>query len=246
MNNDIVNEKELILLYGLRTARQRKRAQRESFEKKLRALGRERVELRRKKNNLGWVELDPPVMRGWKRFFVLRDDVAESIYATFFQNILDKINTTTFSNRKDFKVKKKRQRRWKYNIKKHELLAPFAWQFNKLGFSEIERSFFEERTVMNYHRVWVTMYVFKEPWRFVLKVRPNMITRTRIRDVEMESRYSEIMNYFENRALDSKLSRLQGCSSHCRGWKEWEKEDEKYEFKNRAFTQILDKLKEEI
>src|SRR5882762_4574889 len=107
MNNEFVNEQEDILLYGLRTARQRKRIQYKGFEKKLRALDREREKLWQQQRNLGWVELKPPVMRGWKRFFVLRDDVAESIYATFFQNILDKIGTVNISNRKDFKARKK-------------------------------------------------------------------------------------------------------------------------------------------
>ena len=244
MNNKFLNEEADILLYGLRTARQKKRMQYKGFEKKLRALDRERQELWEKKRNLGWIELNPPVMRGWKRFFVLRDDVAESIYATFFQNILDKINTTVFSNRKDFKVRKKRLKRWKYDVKKQELLRPVAWQFRKMGFSEKEQSFFGEKLIMNQQRMWITVYEFKEPWRFVLKVRPNMITRTRIRDVEMESRHGELMNYFKRRNLEPALSKLKGGRyQYGRRW-DGERKKEVYEFKSKSVTKILDAIKE--
>lgn len=73
--------------------RQKKRMQYEDFDKQLISLDKKRDDLQELKRNLGWEPLIPPVQKGWKRFFVLRDDVERSKHAEFFQNILKKINT---------------------------------------------------------------------------------------------------------------------------------------------------------
>jgi len=245
MNNDIVNNETILLCYRPRTKRQRKRAQHKGFEKKLRALDSERQDLWQKKQNLGWVDLDKPVMRGWKRFFVLRDNVANSIHAEFFKSILDKIGTVTFSNRKDFKARKKRVRKWKYEAKKQELLMPEAGQFKKLNFSEKEQLFFEEKTIMNPQKAWVKVYEFKDPWRFVLKIKPNMITRSRVRNVEMESRLAELDNYFERNYLKPALFKLKGDSYNW--YKEWRDElrgKDDRRFKNIPLPKLLDAIED--
>jgi hypothetical protein len=243
MNNDIVNNETDLLYYRLRTERERKRAQRKGFEKKLRALDRERRDLWQKQRNLGWVKLEKPVIRGWKRFFVLRDDVAESIHAEFFKSILDKIGTVNFSNRKDFKARKKRVKKWGYETKKQELLKPEAWQLKKMNFTEKEQSFFEEKVILNKHRLWVKVYEFKEPWRFVLKIKPNMITHTRVRNVEMESRAAELDNYFDMNYLQPRLDKLYGWSYKYR--RDYEKRQEVYVFENKPLREVLDAVKEE-
>jgi hypothetical protein len=246
MNNNIVNNETDLLCYRMRTARQRKRARLKDFEKRLRALDRERKDLWQKKCNLGWIELKPPVMRGWKRYFVLREDVARSKYADFFQGVLDKINTVDYSNRKDFRARKKRLRKWKYETKKQKLIEPGVWEFNKMNFSEKEKQFFEEKLILNYRRVWVKIYVFTEPWRFVLKVRPNMVCRTRIRSEEMETELAYIYRYIESRHLEPKLYRLKGSSY--RSYHDWQrhaesKDDKK--FRNTPLPKILDEIKAE-
>jgi hypothetical protein len=168
---------EDILCYKLCTARQKKRRQYEELEKKLIALHKEERALYGQIRNLGWEPLVPPVQKGWKRFFVLRDDVARSKQADFFQNILEKINTHDWSHRKDFMIRKRRFGRKKYAVKEQRLLQPREWQFEKPGFDENEKQMFHEE----YHyetgkRDPIKRYVFDEPWRFVLRVRPNMIT----------------------------------------------------------------------
>ncbi len=82
--------------------------QRKQFERKLIQLFFEQRNLSEQISNLGYEKLDPPVQRGWKRFFVLRKDIARSDDALFFQKLLDKINTIEYSSRKDFKVKRRR------------------------------------------------------------------------------------------------------------------------------------------
>ena len=102
--------------HRLRTARQKKWAAKEAQKKLLLGLHKERMELQHQQQNLGYVALIPPIVKGWKRYFVLRDDVARSKDAAFYQNILDKINKVEYCSRKDFRrkvryVRKKKE--WK-------------------------------------------------------------------------------------------------------------------------------------
>lgn len=133
---------EEILCYRLRTACNKKSAQRKDFQKRLIALHKEERALRKQKWNLGWEPLVPPVQKGWKRSFVLREDVARSRYAAFYEGILARINTTLWSHRKDFMKKKRAFGRKKYVVREQFLLKPNEHDFQKLGFSEAEKQQF--------------------------------------------------------------------------------------------------------
>jgi hypothetical protein len=186
-----------ILSYRLRTVRQKKRMQYEDFDKQLIQLYKEDRALWRQKRNLGWEPLVPPVQKGWKRFFVLREDVARSKHAEFFENILNKINTFDWSYRKDFRIRKRRYGRNKYGVKQQSLLRPYEFEFHRMEFTDAEKQFFDEHWMYNYKRDLVKRYFFNEPWRFVLRVRPNMIDKIRKRDEALEKRMQEIGDYLE-------------------------------------------------
>ena len=183
-----------ILCYRIRTARQKKRMQYEDFDKQLIALSKEEIILHN--HNPGWEPLTPPVQRGWKRFFVLRDDVARSDDAQFFQNILAKINTEKWSYRKDFKKKKRKSGKKIYVVRGHELQKPDEQEFKKLNFTIAEREFFHaEYHYDQWRKGFVIHFAFSEPWRFVLRVRPNLIDKQRKIDSVTEARLAEISNY---------------------------------------------------
>jgi hypothetical protein len=93
----------------LKSARRKKRLHKKDQDRKLIQLFNELKRLQVEQRNLGFAELIPPIQRGWKRFFVLRQDVLTSKEGSFFQELLEKINTTEYSHRRDFKVKKRRR-----------------------------------------------------------------------------------------------------------------------------------------
>ena len=198
MDRKLINEYGTdILCYRLRTARQKTRMQYEDFDKRLTQLNKEQKELIQVQRDLGWEPLVPPFQRGWRRSFVLREDVARSKDAEFFENILKRINTEQWSYRRNFFVKKRKWGR-KFYVTKHQKLQQFYdWQFEKLHFNEKERQYFD--LVYVYHRrdSPTPKYVFKEPWRFVLRVRPNIVDKVRVKDVELEARIQEIDDYIE-------------------------------------------------
>jgi hypothetical protein len=247
MDTKIIQEYgEDILCYRLRTARQKKRMQYEDFDKHLIQLHKEEKALYEQRKNLGWEPLVPPVQKGWKRFFVLRDDVARSREADFFQAILKKINTYDWSYRKDFIIRKRRFGRKKYRVKEQRLLAPYEWHFAKLDFSDSEKQMFHE--VFHYEK-WskgpVRRFVFNEPWRFVLRVRPNMITKVRKKDEVIEARLKEIDSYMRRDNNRNRQTKLLYGDSRQRYWKREELIKEKNPLKDRSVQQIMDELKNE-
>src|SRR3954453_19280406 len=176
MNKHSINESTALLQFRLRTARHKKRMQYEDWDKQLLALQRESNALHKQQRNLGWIELHPPVMRGWKRYFVLRDEFAKGRQAPFFERILSKINTTQYSHRKDFKVKKRKGGKKVYVATEQHLYNPNPYYFNKMEFTEAEKQFFEERVITDERTGNLSrIFVFTEPWRYVLRVRLNII-----------------------------------------------------------------------
>ena len=237
---------EEILCYRLRTKRNKVRAQYEDFHKQLIALHKEERALSKQKWNLGWEPLVPPVQKGWKRFFVLREDVARSKAASFYEAILAKINTVKYSHRKDFKKKRRAFGKKQYVVREQQLCKPDEQQFTKLAFTEVEQA--------QFHHEWLykkgsgkfsKRYVFNEPWRFVLRVRPNIIDKVRKQDPELEARLHEIATYFERNNRRRVLGRITG--GNYRWWKydEQVKHNEVNYVKNKPLTKIISELKEE-
>jgi len=227
--------------FRLQSARRKKRMQYKGFKQYLRNLDRLEDELRRQKDSLGWAPLIPPVMRGWKRSFVLREDVAKSKEADFFAGILGKINTIQYSHRKDFKEKKRKRGR-KIRVEKPQHLREWDRYYCRYGLqlTAKELLFFDMREVWRKDgRFSHWRYVFREPWRFVLRVEPNMITQIRIRDEVLESQIGELNAIIESRFLRYKMKKMR--HRHYHWWGEnYERIREKNDLRNKSFSRILD------
>lgn len=236
-----------ILCYKLKSARQKKRAVKNSKEKFLLQLHREQRQIRQQQRNMGYVELNPPIVRGWKRYFVLREDVARSMDAAFYQNILDKINKIEYSKRKDFKRKPRYTRhRKKWQLIEQTVLQPEHSEFVKLNFTEKEKTLFEEKYVKHkWRKELVKVFVFKEQWRFVFRIRQNVITKVKTFSSELEKREKEIDNYLERTNQSDTLSRLLGHSIS--RWRRWDRNPKpKDRSKRKMLTEIISEIKNEL
>jgi hypothetical protein len=233
-----------ILCYQIKTARQKKRDIKTGQEKMLLRLHKEQTYIRQHQRNLGYVELNPPVIKGWKRYFVLREDVARSKDAVFYQNILYKINKVEYCNRKDFKKKPRYSRKRKnWELIEQTVKQPEHSDFVKLNFTEKEKTLFDEKYVKHpWRKELVKVYVFKEQWRFVFRIRQNIITKVKAVDAEMAKREKEIRDYLEKTNKDNKLSRLLGNSVS--KWRRWNAGPKaKYLFKTKTLTETIDDSK---
>lgn len=119
----------------IRSARQKQRLVKTDRDKQLIRLSKRRSELWIQRRELPMVPLEKPYQRGWKRYFVLRADIAFSVRAEFYTTLLAKINTVEYHHDKTFKRKKRRKGRYGYEIKKQSLreLTPYLWESSSLG-----------------------------------------------------------------------------------------------------------------
>jgi len=204
-----IAEWESYVLSGrFKTKRQRKRLRIEGRDKQLVHLYNELLEVKKQQRNLGLAELHPPVQKGWKRYFVLREDVERSKDAEFFRTMLERINTVTYSHRKDFKYKRRRGGK-RVDVDRLQFLRGFyGYEWTKLKLNEREMSYFRLTWEFVGNSTSTRLkYVFTEPWRFVLRVRPNMITHVKIIDPELMRRERELDNYLERNNLYPRISK---------------------------------------
>jgi hypothetical protein len=195
----------------IKSARRKKRLVKLDFDKRLIRLSKTREQLWQLKQNLPVVPLVHPYQRGWKRLFVLQDDIKRGPLAEFYETLLKKINTVQFHNAPFFKIKKRRRSRYGYKELKQELreIDRYSWDTNRLKLSEQEQVCFTRVETFSKvtYRVDVK-YVFIEPWRFVLKVMPHIVTEVKLHDEVLEQEIAEVDNYIDNHYYQPRMHRL--------------------------------------
>jgi len=191
----------------LKTIRRKRRLQKEDADKNLLKLYKKRDKIWEAIDDLGYIELIPPIQRGWKRNFTLRNDLELSPNATFFQGILKKINNVKYSHRRDFKIIKKRKGKKVYLETPQVLSRLTDYEYRKLD--DKEKVWFKEDWGFDHKgRIILWGYAFTEPWRFVLKTEPNIITMVKIFDPILLKQKAEIENYLDRRNLFPRLLKL--------------------------------------
>jgi len=219
----------------IKSARRKKRLVKKDRDKQLIQLDKRRDELWKQRNLLPMVPLENPYQRGWKRFFVLRHDVKHSVRKEFYEALLPKINTVEYHQDRSFKRKKRRKQRYVYQEKAQILheISQHSWDVNRINLTEDEKVCFTrvETFDVKTYRTDVK-YVFTEPWRFVLKVAPNIITHFKLMGVDIEKQLSYIDGYINNNHLAPRIHRLTNGRYYY--WKDEFNERAKYinKFKN--------------
>ena len=235
------------LSYRLKSARQKKRAQKGDLEKQMIRLYKLRTKLRHDRQRQPWVPLAEPYQKGWKRFFVLREDIRRSKDADFYQTLLDRINTVQYSRDKAFRKRKRRMRRYVYTVETQALkeISEREWASPKLKLTEKERMlFFRYERWCPQGKYWKAGYVFVEPWRFVLRIRPHMITEQRMIDADLEAELRLLENYIERKGLGGKIYKLTRSKRGSWNWHEGVKPRHKHPFINKPLRIILAECKE--
>lgn len=231
--------------YRIRTERQKKRLRYKDFDKQLLELDFRLDALYKKRRNLGWEPLTPPIQRGWKRFFILKEEVATSKQADFFEQLLKKINTTNYSWKKDFTVRKRNRGRKIYVVKEQYLLAPCEWDFKKLNFSPQEQLFFYEQWRTNKYGYASKHFVFTEPWRFSLIIKPNIIDKKRITDPVLESSIDEIEQYLKRNFYNRRLGKIKDGRFGYRHYRYYPKSKERMFYEKKTRSHWLDEIRNE-
>lgn len=204
--------------FRIRTKRRKKRASIEANDKKLIRLYKQNKELRKQKQELPMIDLVPPIQKGYKRFFVVREDVKRSKAGSFYENLLQKINTFQYNETKIFKKKKKKFGRKIYVEREQSLKVFYPNDFAKLKLNERQIECFELRLLQEIRGRTIyakEVYVLKEPWRFVLRIRPNMIEKVKLFDAELEQKMAEVdAIIYKNYKNHGRLKKLRGWGGY--------------------------------
>lgn len=227
----------------LKTARQKKRLQKKDADKQLLQLDRLQDTLLLQKRTLPWVPLAEPYQKGWKRSFILREDVARSAQAEFYETLLAKINTVEYAPDKAF-MRKKKGRKKKGREVRPQYLRSFClreWRHPDNKLSPVEKALFYPKEFRSKDgKTMHTRFVYAEPWRFVLRVRPHMITEVRMVDEVLEQQLQYISNHIDHHHLQPRMLKL----TRGRNWKcKWHFSDiQKYKnpLKNKPLHTILE------
>jgi hypothetical protein len=150
---------------------------------------------------------------------VLRQDVKQSRYAAFFEELLLKINTVEYSPDKTFSRKKRRRGR-KYREMRPQYLREFCeheWNNSRCKLTNAEKQLFYQKECWTKSGKPYLRYAISEPWRYVLQVKPNMITHKKMIDQELLSREKQLKNYITAHQLRHKIDRL--ISGRKRNWR---------------------------
>lgn len=206
--------------YRLRTARQRKRSQKEDHDKQLIRLHYRQEALSMARRRLPLIPLQEPYQRGWKRTFVLREDVTRSAAAAFYSNLLSKINTIDYAADRSFKrrIRRKKNRKKLYEVKPQHLRAFYDHEWKRVRLSPEERVLFYPREETRKDGTTYVRYVFAEAWRFVLQVKPYMITHVKAVDELLEQEVQQIDNYITRHHLEPRLNKLVWGRCRWHGW----------------------------
>lgn len=193
-------ENDNLLSYRLRSLRSRKRTIKKDVEKQIRRKYQRSNKLCDIRRNIQWIPLEKPYQRGFVRFFTVREEVLRSKDGNFFEGILKKINTYMYSESRQFLKKKKKSGRRIYVERAQKLknISSYSWNDPKFGLTSREREYFlKQEEYCPIQKTYVPYYEFREPWRFTLRTRSNMITHYKPVDFQLEKEIAELGSYLE-------------------------------------------------
>lgn len=195
----------------IKSARRKRRLVKTDRDKQLIQLDKRKSELWKQRKELPLIELERPYQRGWKRFFVLREDMKRDSRVEFYEELLGKINTVEYHHDKSFKRRKRRKARYGYVAKQQQLreFHQYSWEVNRMKLTEQEKCCFTRVETFDVKSRRIALkYVFAEPWRYVLKIVPHMVTHQKPVNSEIECELARIENHIDNYYLYYRIRRL--------------------------------------
>lgn len=194
----------------------------EARDKHLIRLDEELNELYQAKRKLPLIKLDKPMHVGWKKYFVLREDVKKGHPHRYkVDKILSKIQHEIHSRRKDFLVEDWKTKKLKPREHSLNLIPENKWpeEFPESYKSFFELKTYERKTYYAFNTQIYRMWKFKPMWMLETRIKPRYATHIQEVDSTVCSRIKEIENFFDVRNARTRLDHLYGYRN--RHW-DWE------------------------
>lgn len=185
-------------------------------EKEILSLWRKKIRLMDSKRNLNKVELEKPLKWGYKKFFVLREDVAKSDDARVYLGVLPYIQSTIYCRRKDFTQKD-------FKTKKMIPMEHTIGTISHKKWNEIEGELTIKQKSL-FQKFWYTQYHTKgkgewryrliKDWMFVPKIDTHYKTHQIILDPDLESELTKLQNKLYSAGVWGKVVKYAFGGSH--------------------------------
>lgn len=190
----------------------------EAKDKKLIALQQRANELIQIRRNAPRVAIPKPIQKGWKKTFVLRDDITRTPNASIISGMLGVINNSIYSKDGTFKVKKFYSRQMEDQTLRLKSIP--AHKINNYGWPDwaIKKYFtlsWVQYSTLNGAFVGSNkQYVFNFPYMFDEVVLPNMVTHLPAFDPELEKELNGIYRFMNKTNGWERLNKLHGNSKY--------------------------------
>jgi hypothetical protein len=170
------------------------------------------------KNPIEYVPINPPIRVGWKRTYVLREDIRKRKDAKFIAEALALVNYEQYSKRKDFKDHSWENRHiWK------EMEFPFKdlseREYLKLS-EKMRNCFYKTIKVPRWGAAYEVYKFDLDPWMFKKKVSPRYINQRAIYDTNVESEIDKLWNYLYRSGRSAILYHYLGDKKNY--WDDWD------------------------
>ncbi len=159
------------------------------------------------------IKLDKPRFAGYKRYFILRDDVARRKDVQDFRDILELLNSTIFSRKKEDFVRfdfddppfNEKQKLKTLSVKQYDNLRTGLQKY----FIKLTRWDWRKKE---------QRYEFIHPHMFVLKVKHHYITEVPMLNKDMESEIGRMQERINREHLWPKIDKILGVRNHRDDW----------------------------
>jgi len=184
------------------------KSEKEKKQKELLSIQRQVNSLHRSIRTLPKVQLDKPRFMGYKRYFVLREDITRRNDAKELREILGAINRIVFSKTKDFTKYDYDDKKLHWNKQRVNTLAEKEFKLlnahQKTFFAKVRHSDFRKKEVR---------HAFIYPYFFVFRIRQHYVTEVPMLDSEIESKLTELQNKINVNHLGPQI-----CKAMSRSW----------------------------
>jgi hypothetical protein len=161
--------------------------------KEILRLERRQSEILEAQRKLGYEKLDEPYQKGWEAHWVLRDDAARREDADGLQALLDRVNTTIYSDNKEFKTWDRGRRQYVYQkpdlryVPEREIKTWYSWARGWFKHAPSEDKYhWWYNDVQRYFRYNIPDYYL------VMKVEKSWVTHYKVMDNVLEQEYNEL------------------------------------------------------
>lgn len=188
------------------------------------SLWREMLRIQEAQRKLGYIELEKPVFKGYKKFFVLREDYCNRDDAYVFKEILQHVQNEIHCRDKLFLTKD-----WKTGKKipmEHSICTLTKKKYDSLS-DRCKKYFISYWHTNKYNKQRELRYQFTIPYIFLPKMDKWYITKLPVIDSELKRREKEI-----EKQLHSNKEELWSILHKAMGWRHsyWDSEDDKQKY----------------